>query len=784
MTDLAGEAKLSLAETLPPPVVDLQLEWTTLGQALESDREAGPVPVIDAKDFVEALAAVLRYLNSVEQRRHLQHEIEMREQVRSTIVRLEEEQRAAQKKAQKAADATAAAQAASAEAKAAGQSATPLPPNGEGAAADTQQPEAEAGASQKEGATDVTMEDAQEQSTAPSARSMPKTTAVTKKELEACEERVRQLAILSVVDRLLSRIAARHRELEAAQLPAEVAPTAPALAEVPAVKKEEDVEAVLLRLAQADAAQDPKTGAELKPPVRQYALHMRLPGSDYFSNATYLPEDEALALDTGAADLVEIEPTSRRERDQPVPTLGSRIQRKASRRPPRPAAADLQRLSEPKLHSREFSREANSSVSDADTFPPTASHLYYGPYASFAPSYDSTAASVSFGASLALRQAKIDQRRSDLRRRWLKPDPEQLGEAVLGELDELLEDDVSEPSEPPALPDAITENLGHGLNKDALQAAFQQAHFEQRIEDRLKTNSLLISKLQQVQWERLRAHEREVVKDPLFRETSKYLVADANEQTLADELLESLVDLLALRPRAVSGSASRSVLPSKEALQLVAGSNALDPALFGGEAEQGFWGTMPNTMHRRMPFVLKDVDTVRQDQSPETSSRAKYVTRTTGFRTSNKGRLEDFAGSRNYVGKTVVEMDPAVLPKPVVAAVPAAARAPVPAARPVQPQRPSFNGTPVRKPVLPVGRAPVTSTPVGAQPVRAGATSMGSLVPPGRSTPIVNNSSSSTYRAPPTNMPGGNPIANAMQYARAQGQQVNGHARQAPYPQR
>ena len=106
----------------------------------------------------------------------------------------------------------------------------------------------------------------------------------------------------------------------------------------------------------------------------------------------------------------------------------------------------------------------------------------------------------------------------------------------LEEEDELIADEsdgaVNQPPAPPALPEDLLGGLGDGLQADMLRVAYEQAYFQDQVDEKLRANASVIIKLQQLQWERLRAHEQEVSKDPLFRETEKYLAADEREAEL------------------------------------------------------------------------------------------------------------------------------------------------------------------------------------------------------------------------------------------------------------
>lgn len=104
-------------------------------------------------------------------------------------------------------------------------------------------------------------------------------------------------------------------------------------------RRDEDVAKVKSR-SDKDKTADDKDDAHLmtdQPPLREakYAMHMRLPGGDYYTNAIRLRPREALDLDTGYANLVSVaEPppppsaaatTAAKNPSEAIPTLGQRL---------------------------------------------------------------------------------------------------------------------------------------------------------------------------------------------------------------------------------------------------------------------------------------------------------------------------------------------------------------------------------------------------------------------------------------------------------------------------
>ncbi|KDN39156.1 hypothetical protein K437DRAFT_276093 [Tilletiaria anomala UBC 951] len=591
-----------------------------------------------------------------------------------------------------------------------------------------------------------------------------------RKEDEQEQRRASSLSVLCVLDSFIHQLGRRYRTTEPRPFAGRegeetiVALETPGMAVVPQMtpasdikiepgivgqlsKREKDVEDLLLSLAKEDAlsrAKHESTHADENPKTRntpryaQYALHMRLTGGDYFTNARFLEEEDALALETGEADLVHVQPTSlgSKSNGRSVPTLGERVLRNASLRPPVPSADEIRARREQRVVG------------------PT--HLYYGPCASFAPSYDTTNATLSFGGSITARLAKKDPRTLELGRKWVRPNPQDL----LNQFEE-LEDDGDEASEeqevqgdvrmgkepapiaagvglplpPPPPPNELSsdavEKLGDIFDPDALRAAYAQAVFQQRVEEKLRANMALIGKLQEMQWERLRAHEKEFWRDPLLRNTEQYLQADGRESALAHDLLESLAELLGMRPHTLGKGKARNALPKRKTFAAAVHSNAIDPALLDDNVDSGYWGTMASATHRKMPRVIKDQETARQAESSEAHYRHKYAVRAAGVRPSSKGLLTEVAAARNYVGKTVEED----MPLPPIPRAASQVQSTVPSqgtARPNPHPQQQDKGMPG-----PTGSAyrgpPYNSTSMGIRGPPAGGVSMNGRVLPGTS---------------------------------------------------
>ena len=161
---------------------------------------------------------------------------------------------------------------------------------------------------------------------------------------------------------------------------------------------------------------------------------------------------------------------------------------------------------------------------------------------------------MSYGAALVARQAKTDPTTLRLLRRWAGADPDRLlseleadDEEELYDGEEAEEEDTtaesgittSAPAPPPPpekLPEDLLKSLGSEFDPAAIQAAYEQAFFKEQIDDRLRDNMHIIGKLQQVQWERLRAHEAEYKRDQPGAEPETYLLATEREAELGELL--------------------------------------------------------------------------------------------------------------------------------------------------------------------------------------------------------------------------------------------------------
>ena len=427
------------------------------------------------------------------------------------------------------------------------------------------------------------------------------------------------------------------------------------------VKKEEEEEAEEIQagLSEADSARQTS---------RKYALHMRLPKGDVFSRPVELDQDTLDSLDTGHADLVSVAPESksarqslRRAHAQIAPTLGERSKPGDYRTRPTKAPKD----------------EQSESI---DSFKPV-NFLRYGNYASFAPSFDSAGSTLSYTASSVLWRQKSLQRAAQLSI-WgpqAYKDP-----ALSGE-----KDSQAIPGPPKPFSEQVEEHesydletLDESLDPSIIASGLKQLEKDERISAQLEYNLILLKKLQEHQWERLRRSycpappvKQEATKAGAAADTTEPKKAveevkpSTEENVIAELLLDSLSSLLAMQPQAVSSRDGKllKAIPNRDTIAKFSQTiGAIDPALVG-DAETGYWGTLDESLysnasrtpHRRdgRPMVIRDNLTVKLTE--ESESRAIRSGASHGIaRDRGKGMLERFASSRAYTKEDKHDIDP------------------------------------------------------------------------------------------------------------------------------
>ncbi|WFC95427.1 hypothetical protein MBRA1_002075 [Malassezia brasiliensis] len=273
--------------------------------------------------------------------------------------------------------------------------------------------------------------------------------------------------------------------------------------------------------------------------TNSYALHMRLPMGDYFTNAVCLDEQAAPTLDTGHAELVAVAPPIGAE---PPPTLGERVPR------------GVRLKGRPKDDLRPV------------TF------LSYGPYcSSFGPAYDSTGAVLDVDTTEEM-YAFQRRLRAALHRRW--------GTGLARRAERMLarRDENGTASDSPVAEDLAMQAaaLDPALDPELLQAGIASLGVDEVLAD----NAELVQELQELQWLRTRIG---------YGRVPEQEAVHALEQACADDLLASLVQLLLLPhpPRA----------PTRHAHPLWHQSVAALAKSLESVSLPGYWGTLPDTAY-------------------------------------------------------------------------------------------------------------------------------------------------------------------------------------------
>lgn len=321
---------------------------------------------------------------------------------------------------------------------------------------------------------------------------------------------------------------------------------------------------------------------------KRYALHMRLATGDYFTKAVELTSQQAAELKTGLADLVAIE--SLPEGSTPSgsikpPTLGERVHRDVSLRVPTDTIEELREKRLPKLKGVQY--------------------LYYGPHASFAPTYDSSASSLSRSASNLLWRKKLDPKVRAAKAAWHGYTGDEEG-APEGDEDE--SEEVNIPPPPPApipsKPQPSLEQLDSSLDAEVIRNGLEQLDRDTALQEQLESNAVLLAKLQDCQWDRLRkGYARSKALEAGAAMGSKASLGQLpedepsdEEKQLAGDLYKGLGELIALRPRS-----TMPLLPTQEQLRALAHSAAIDPiftsSASSAKTSAGYWGTLDPSLY-------------------------------------------------------------------------------------------------------------------------------------------------------------------------------------------
>ncbi|EJD04336.1 uncharacterized protein FOMMEDRAFT_146300 [Fomitiporia mediterranea MF3/22] len=305
---------------------------------------------------------------------------------------------------------------------------------------------------------------------------------------------------------------------------------------------------------------------------RKYALVQRLPTGDLWTSlSTDLPGSDAkplAELSTGHAELVSILPSS--SSSKPIPTLGE-------------------------LH-------ADKNI-QSKYKPPTTRHvscgafLDYGPYASFAPSFDSDGGDVGrAGVSKVLwrrhEKGKAREKARILGDRYRAKLAAQAAESM--GVDEVTEVELTEGRAAELRREAekrkdLLEKLFSQEEAEPLQKILDALDCEENVSELLLHNAKALLRLQELQKERLRGEN----------ESARRVKVGSEEWNLAHAIMDSLTLLTSMRPRKPNGEVS-AVIPPASVLHVL-------QQTLPAEASQGWYGTLSESRG----FAVRDDTTVR-----------------------------------------------------------------------------------------------------------------------------------------------------------------------------
>ncbi|TEB39105.1 hypothetical protein FA13DRAFT_443172 [Coprinellus micaceus] len=302
-------------------------------------------------------------------------------------------------------------------------------------------------------------------------------------------------------------------------------------------------------------------------PKRRYALVQHLPSGDYWSSlsAGTAPSD-LKSLPTGNAELVAIIPTASASPLDAVPSLGS-----ISSRPLAPT--------KPIIGPRRVS---------------TGVFLDYGPYASFAPSFETVAGIVG------QRQLSevVYQREQKKQGRHDNNPPS----AYIQEIPE--EDDVvMNVAEPEPISDKDLDTLLPPEDVKALKEALGSLELERAVQTLLDRNALALKRLGELQTRRLSNPDVKPVEE------------GSEEWDTAQTIMDSIATLASLRPRS-SAEDGAPLVPSPAVLRKLHRSLALEPS-------PGWYGNLPASR----ATALHDDSTIKGEE-PDSHTRGPTCTRT------------------------------------------------------------------------------------------------------------------------------------------------------------
>ncbi|ORY90837.1 hypothetical protein BCR35DRAFT_107993 [Leucosporidium creatinivorum] len=295
-------------------------------------------------------------------------------------------------------------------------------------------------------------------------------------------------------------------------------------------------------------------------------LHRGLATMDVFTSAASLTDAELAQLATAEdTDVIAVQPGPKPTTplpEIPAPTLGALNPRPIARAPAPPLAPPE---------------------------PTPVTLLYYDPYQSFAPSYDSTASTLSYSESTTHRLSKTRLKRweDDLALVDSTPFPPPIASTS-----------AIEPSPKLELTQAEKELLREaGVESEEFEEGWEGVERQLKVWDTLQMNGELLGDLMRGQWRRLREGVSE---------------AGPGEAEAASRLYDSFSTLLASRPRSSSSTTTAALVPSASSIH-----SALPTLLASMAREPAYQGTLDPQNQRAVKesaMVAGGVANGQQDQ--------------------------------------------------------------------------------------------------------------------------------------------------------------------------
>ncbi|PPQ98915.1 hypothetical protein CVT24_003546 [Panaeolus cyanescens] len=287
-------------------------------------------------------------------------------------------------------------------------------------------------------------------------------------------------------------------------------------------------------------------------PTPSYALVQHLPAGDWWSSLASV--SDPVIIQPANAEVVAILPTPSSSNDTPVPTLGSYFTKPFTLKKP-----------------------VNSS-----RWLTAGSFLDYGLYSSFAPSFDQDGEDIGrrkLGEVLWYRKEKISMRKALA----LATTPsETIDPALITPPSPAEQNTTAEPDHQLEL-----EGLLPPEEVELLKSTLRDLELEKAIQKLLDHNQKALSRLEQLQIQRLTKHPTSQAEE------------GSEEWDTAHAILDSLTILAAFRPRTANDK-TPSLIPSPAVMHKLHKTLALEPS-------QGWYGTLPPNRTN----VLRDDSTVK-----------------------------------------------------------------------------------------------------------------------------------------------------------------------------